>query len=67
MSNFRNFDRDTGFLLPPSVHDWLPERHLAWFVAEIIDALDVSAMSPSVAGSDFSRTLLGCGHRRRFS
>ena len=51
MSNFRNFDRDTGFLLPPSVNEWLPERHLARFVAEIIDALDVSAMSNSYRGS----------------
>jgi hypothetical protein len=24
MSNFRLIDRDTGFLLPPSVHEWLP-------------------------------------------
>ena len=47
----RNFDRDTGFLLPPSVNEWLPERHLARFVAEIIDALDVSAMSNSYRGS----------------
>ena len=51
MSNFRNFDRDTGFLLPPSVNEWLPERHLARFVAEIIDVLDVSAMSNSYRGS----------------
>jgi transposase len=51
MSNFRNFDRDTGFLLPPSVNEWLPERHLARFVAEIIDALDVSAMSNNYRGS----------------
>ena len=51
MSNFRNFDRDLGFLLPPSVNEWLPERHLARFVAEIIDALDVSAMSNSYRGS----------------
>ena len=51
MSNFRNFDRDTGFLLPPSVNEWLPERHLARFVAEIVDALDVSAMSNSYRGS----------------
>src|SRR5271166_1768619 len=45
MSNFRNFDRDTGFLLPPSVNEWLPERHLARFVAEIIGALEVLADS----------------------
>ena len=51
MSNFRTFDRDTGFLLPPSVNEWLPERHLARFVAEVIDALDVSAISNSYRGS----------------
>jgi len=32
MSNFRLIDRDTGFLMPPSVDEWLPERHLARFV-----------------------------------
>jgi len=29
MSNFRPINRDTGFLLPPSVDEWLPQRHLA--------------------------------------
>ena len=51
MSNFRNFDRNTGFLLPPSVDEWLPEKHLARFVAEVIDSLDLSAMSNSYRGS----------------
>src|ERR1700687_5635707 len=51
MSNFRNFDRDTGFLLPPSVNEWLPERHLARFVVEVIDGLDLSALSQSYRGS----------------
>ncbi len=32
MSNFRIVDRLTRFSLPPSVEDWLPERHLARFV-----------------------------------
>jgi hypothetical protein len=31
MSNFRDGDRQTAFLLPPSVDEWLPERHLARF------------------------------------
>jgi hypothetical protein len=35
MSNFRAIDRETGFLLPPSVDEWLPERHLARFVVEV--------------------------------
>jgi transposase len=51
MSNFRPVDRGTGFLLPPSVDEWPPERHLARFVVEIVDQLDVSAMSRSYRGS----------------
>ena len=30
--DFREVDRETLFLLPPSVQDWLPEDHLARFV-----------------------------------
>src|SRR5215213_655358 len=51
MSNFRPIDRDTGFLLPPSVDEWLPERHLARFVVEVIEGLDLSAMSQSYRGT----------------
>jgi transposase len=51
MSNFRPIDRDTGFLLPPSVDEWLPEKHLARFVVEVIDALDLSTMSRSYRGA----------------
>ena len=32
---FRAMDRDTAYLLPPSVQDWLPEQHLARFVVEM--------------------------------
>ena len=45
MSNFRPVDRDTGFLLPPSVDEWLPEKHLARFVVEVIDGLDLGRMA----------------------
>jgi transposase len=51
MTNFRMIDRDTGFLLPPSVDEWLPERHLARFVVEVIEGLDLRAMSGSYRGS----------------
>ncbi len=51
MSNFRLVDRGTDFLLPPSVDEWLPERHLARFVVEVVEQLDVSAMSRSYRGS----------------
>ena len=51
LSNFRTIDRQTGFLLPPSVEDWLPERHLARFVVEVIDGLDLRGMSGAYRGS----------------
>ena len=51
MSNFRAIDRETGFLLPPSIDEWLPEKHLARFVVEVIDGLDLSAMIHSYRGS----------------
>jgi transposase len=44
-------DRTTGFLLPPSVDEWLPEQHLARFVVEVIEGLDLRAMSGSYRGS----------------
>src|SRR5215211_3885311 len=50
MSNFRLIDRDTGYLLPPSVEEWLPERHLARFVVEVIEGLDLRAMIGSYRG-----------------
>lgn len=51
MSNFRPINRDTGFLLPPSVDEWLPQRHLARFVVEVIDGLDLSALVKAYRGS----------------
>jgi transposase len=63
MSNFRTIDRGTGFLLPPSVDEWLPEKHLARFVVEVIEGLDASAMSGAYRGSGSAsyhpRLLLG--------
>ncbi len=50
-SNFRQVDRETGFLLPPSVDEWLPDRHLARFVVEVIDQLDLSGMVKAYRGS----------------
>jgi transposase len=51
MSNFRHIDRDTGFLMPPSVAEWLPERHLARFVVEVVEGLDLRAMTGRYRGS----------------
>ena len=51
MTNFRLIDRETGFLMPPSVDEWLPERHLARFVVEIVAHLDLGAMTSRYRGS----------------
>ena len=50
MSNFRLVDRATGFLMPPSGDEWLPEEHLARFVVDVIASLDLRAMTGSYRG-----------------
>jgi hypothetical protein len=37
-------DRPVSFLLPPSVREWLPENHLVYFVSDVIDNLNPSAL-----------------------
>jgi transposase len=41
--NFASVDRDQLLLMPPSVSDWLPEDHLAWFVIDVVAELDMSS------------------------
>ena len=41
--DFRRYEPDQGLLLPPSLADWLPEDHLAHFVSDAVDAMDLSA------------------------
>ena len=50
MSRFIAVDRDTAYLLPPSVNEWLPQNHLARFVVEVIDQLDLSELVRQYAG-----------------
>ena len=42
--SYRPYYPDEELLLPPSLRDWLPERHLAYFVSDVVDNLDLSAM-----------------------
>jgi transposase len=49
---FRSDDLDQILLLPPSLHDWLPEKHLARFVADIVHELDLSAFYRSYEEKD---------------
>jgi transposase len=41
--DFRRYEPDQSLLLPPSLRDWLPEDHLAHFVSDAIEAMDLSA------------------------
>ena len=50
MAEFVTVDRKTGYLLPPSVDDWLNEDHLARFIVEVIDQLDLSELTRQYAG-----------------
>lgn len=50
MSRFVRVDRDTSYLLPPSVQEWLPEDHLARYVVDVVEALDLSALVRQYAG-----------------
>jgi transposase len=39
--NFIECDREQAFLMPPSLREWLPEDHLAWFVIEAAEVMDL--------------------------
>jgi transposase len=50
MSRFIVADRKSAYLLPPSMEDWLNEDHLARFIVEVIDQLDLSNLTRQYAG-----------------
>src|ERR671935_1377610 len=41
--NFLSCDREQDFLMPPSVREWLPAGHLAWYLLDVIERLDLDA------------------------
>jgi transposase len=47
---FHPIDRDTDYLLPPSVQEWLPEAHLARYVVDVVEGLDLSALVHAYVG-----------------
>jgi len=42
--NFRSYNPKQPYLLPPSLDDWLPQDHLARFISETVDQMDLSAL-----------------------
>ncbi len=47
---FKPVDRDTSYLLPSSLDEWLPEKHLARFVVEIVETLDLTMIRSAYSG-----------------
>ena len=41
---YRLYEPEQLLLLPPSLREWLPEDHLAYFVSDVVDDLDLSVM-----------------------
>ena len=49
---FRSYVPEQNLLLPPSLREWLPENHLAYFVSDVVDQLDLSAIESVYAEED---------------
>ena len=49
-TRFKAMDRETPYILPPSIQDWLPEQHLARFVVEVVSKLDLHELKMPYAG-----------------
>ncbi len=41
---FRPYDPNQVFLMPASLQDWLPKGHLAYFISDVVDHLDLGAI-----------------------
>lgn len=52
MKHYRPWSPTQAFLLPPSPMEWLPEGHLAYFVLEVAQALDLSEIEDAIQGKD---------------
>ena len=50
--SFRSDDLNQSLLLPPSLHDWLPQNHLARFLVDVVAALDLNAIYASYDAKD---------------
>jgi transposase len=49
-AHFKAVDRETIYLFPPSVQDWLPEKHLARFVVDVVSKLDLHELKMAYTG-----------------
>src|SRR4051794_3585965 len=53
--NFIACDREQELLLPPSLREWLPQEHLAWFVLDAVAEMDLAAFYASYRDDGWGR------------
>src|SRR5690554_4010043 len=51
MKRFRDYQPHQVYLLPPAPQDWLPKGHLVYFLDEVVEHLDLSAIYADYQGS----------------
>jgi transposase len=45
--SYKSYDLDQAFLLPPSLREWLPGNHLAYFISDVVHTLDLAKIEDS--------------------
>jgi hypothetical protein len=48
-------DRDQPFLLPPDLRDWPTGDHLAWFILDVVDQVDLAPSTESIVPTGIDR------------
>ena len=49
---FRPYEPNQAFLMPASMRDWLPGDHLAYFISDVVEQLDISAIMQRYKGEE---------------
>ena len=50
--SYQPWAQDQTSLLPPSLREWLPEDHLAWFSLDVVSQLDLSEIEDAIQSKD---------------
>ena len=50
---YQPWTQDQGYLLPPSLREWLPEDHLAWFILDVVRQLDLRVIEGAIQSKDW--------------
>lgn len=63
--NFLPCDRNQAYLLPPSLADWLPQNHIAWFVLDVINHIDIQPFyakyrADGIGNTAFAPSMMAC-------